>query len=228
MKLKTNQLVSSKIKTSRLFRVILINKLFGSCVTPGKERHCQTQPTYWFVILSNVHLFRCKNPDFLKWKQLMSPLQPSRFAIKKRHTIRIEASYRNIETLDWPRLKMSRFHYLIKPYILLKLRTYGGTRMLKIREMLAEFFGTDQIIRKNVNVDEAVVRGAAIRSAMLQQNAALQGTVLRDVIPLTLGIKTTSRQRRSNCPNNWRTRKRWILTGWARWRANWMRYSSGW
>lgn len=74
--------------------------------------------------------------------------------------------------------------------------------MLKIREMLAEFFGTDQIIRKNVNVDEAVVRGAAIRSAMLQQNAALQGTVLRDVIPLTLGIKTTSRQRRSNCPNN--------------------------
>lgn len=43
----------------------------------------------------------------------------------------------------------------------------GATRMQKIREMLSEFF-CPEIVRSNVNADEAIARGAAICSAIIQ------------------------------------------------------------
>ncbi len=62
----------------------------------------------------------------------------------------------------------------------------GMTRMPKVQEVAAEFFGTDPV--KGVNPDEAVALGAAIQAGVIAGD--VKDVVLLDVTPLSLGIET--------------------------------------
>ena len=62
----------------------------------------------------------------------------------------------------------------------------GQTRMPKVQEAVAEFFGKEP--RKDVNPDEAVAVGAAIQGGVLSGD--VKDVLLLDVTPLSLGIET--------------------------------------
>jgi molecular chaperone DnaK len=62
----------------------------------------------------------------------------------------------------------------------------GQTRMPKVQQAVAEFFGREP--RKDVNPDEAVAAGAAIQGAVL--GGTVKDILLLDVTPLSLGIET--------------------------------------
>jgi L1 cell adhesion molecule like protein len=67
----------------------------------------------------------------------------------------------------------------------------GSTRIPKIREILKNYFGKDPKI--SINPDEAVAYGAAVQGAVLGKvdNEKLNGLVLVDIVPLSLGIETS-------------------------------------
>ena len=62
----------------------------------------------------------------------------------------------------------------------------GQTRMPKVQEEVANFFGKEP--RRDVNPDEAVAVGAAIQGGVL--SGAVKDVLLLDVTPLSLGIET--------------------------------------
>ncbi|MFC0677893.1 molecular chaperone DnaK [Lysobacter korlensis] len=62
----------------------------------------------------------------------------------------------------------------------------GQTRMPKVQQAVAEFFGKEP--RKDVNPDEAVAIGAAIQGGVLA--GEVKDVLLLDVTPLSLGIET--------------------------------------
>ena len=62
----------------------------------------------------------------------------------------------------------------------------GQTRMPKVSQAVAEFFGKEP--RKDVNPDEAVAVGAAIQGGVLA--GSVKDVLLLDVTPLSLGIET--------------------------------------
>ena len=62
----------------------------------------------------------------------------------------------------------------------------GQTRMPKVQEEVANFFGQEP--RKDVNPDEAVAVGAAIQGGVL--SGVVKDVLLLDVTPLSLGIET--------------------------------------
>jgi len=62
----------------------------------------------------------------------------------------------------------------------------GQTRMPKVQEAVAGFFGREP--RKDVNPDEAVAVGAAIQGGVLAGD--VKDVLLLDVTPLSLGIET--------------------------------------
>ncbi|MCZ6584858.1 MAG: molecular chaperone DnaK [Gammaproteobacteria bacterium] len=62
----------------------------------------------------------------------------------------------------------------------------GQTRMPKVQEEVANFFGQEP--RKDINPDEAVAVGAAIQGGVL--SGAVKDVLLLDVTPLSLGIET--------------------------------------
>ncbi len=62
----------------------------------------------------------------------------------------------------------------------------GQTRMPKVQQAVAEFFGKEP--RKDVNPDEAVAVGAAIQGGVLAGD--VKDVLLLDVTPLSLGIET--------------------------------------
>lgn len=62
----------------------------------------------------------------------------------------------------------------------------GQTRMPKVQQAVAEFFGKDP--RKDVNPDEAVALGAAVQGGVLSGD--VKDVLLLDVTPLSLGIET--------------------------------------
>ncbi|MRH77194.1 molecular chaperone DnaK [Spiribacter sp. C176] len=62
----------------------------------------------------------------------------------------------------------------------------GQTRMPKVQEAVAEFFGKDP--RRDVNPDEAVAIGASIQGGVL--GGDVKDVLLLDVTPLSLGIET--------------------------------------
>lgn len=62
----------------------------------------------------------------------------------------------------------------------------GQTRMPKVQETVAEFFGKEP--KKDVNPDEAVALGAAIQAGVLSGD--VKDILLLDVTPLSLGIET--------------------------------------
>ncbi len=62
----------------------------------------------------------------------------------------------------------------------------GQTRMPKVQQAVADFFGKEA--RKDVNPDEAVAIGAAIQGGVLA--GTVKDVLLLDVTPLSLGIET--------------------------------------
>lgn len=62
----------------------------------------------------------------------------------------------------------------------------GMTRMPKVQEVVAKFFGKDS--HKGINPDEVVAIGAAIQGAVLA--GEIKDVLLLDVTPLSLGIET--------------------------------------
>ena len=67
----------------------------------------------------------------------------------------------------------------------------GSTRIPKIRKLLEEFFNGKQL-NCSINPDEAVAYGAAVQAAVLTsvKEEAINGILLIDVVPLSLGIET--------------------------------------
>jgi molecular chaperone DnaK (HSP70) len=69
----------------------------------------------------------------------------------------------------------------------------GSTRIPKVQEMLSSYFDGKKL-NKSVNPDEAVAYGASIQGAILTNSdntGKTRDLLLVDVIPLTLGIKTS-------------------------------------
>lgn len=67
----------------------------------------------------------------------------------------------------------------------------GSTRIPKIVELLGNYFGNDKI-RKEVHPDEAVAWGAAIQAGILStSDEKINGIVLVDIIPLSLGVEAS-------------------------------------
>ena len=71
----------------------------------------------------------------------------------------------------------------------------GSTRIPYVREIVQKFFDGKQL-RTDVNPDEAVATGAAIQAAILngQMDTTLDGLVLVDVTPLSLGIEARNNE----------------------------------
>ena len=67
----------------------------------------------------------------------------------------------------------------------------GSTRIPKIQQLLSEFFNGKEL-NKSINPDEAVAFGAAVQGAILGgvKEEKIDGMVLLDVAPLSLGLET--------------------------------------
>ncbi|KAH9304162.1 hypothetical protein KI387_008566, partial [Taxus chinensis] len=61
----------------------------------------------------------------------------------------------------------------------------GSTRIPKLQQLLADFFGKEKLCR-SINQDEAVAYGAAVQAAVLTGQRS--DVILSDVTPLSLGI----------------------------------------
>ncbi len=64
----------------------------------------------------------------------------------------------------------------------------GSTRIPAVQDAVKSFIGKEPF--KGINPDECVALGAAIQGGVLSQDANLNGVVLLDVTPLSLGIET--------------------------------------
>ncbi|XP_061187693.1 heat shock 70 kDa protein 1B-like [Saccostrea echinata] len=67
----------------------------------------------------------------------------------------------------------------------------GSTRIPQIQKMLQDFMGVE-VLKRSVNIDEAVAYGAACQAAILvgDRGESLEDIVLVDVAPYSLGIET--------------------------------------
>lgn len=75
----------------------------------------------------------------------------------------------------------------LKPSDLDEVLLVGGmTRMPRVRDLVAKFFGKEP--NKGVNADEAVAMGAAIQGGVLRGD--VKDILLLDVTPLSLGLET--------------------------------------
>jgi molecular chaperone HscC len=65
----------------------------------------------------------------------------------------------------------------------------GASQMPMFRRLIARLFRRLPVYQ--VNPEEVVARGAAVRAGMLERGAGLEETVMTDVAPFTLGIETS-------------------------------------
>lgn len=76
---------------------------------------------------------------------------------------------------------------LVKHQIHKILVTGGSTHIPKIQQELKDFFNR-KLLNKTFSSEEAVVYGAAINAAILEN--AIQDLLLMDITPLSLGLET--------------------------------------
>ena len=79
----------------------------------------------------------------------------------------------------------------------------GSTRIPKVQKLLSDFFNGKDLC-KSINPDEAVAYGAAVQAAILtgDTSRALEGIVLVDVVPLSIGIETSGKVMTVMIPRN--------------------------
>jgi L1 cell adhesion molecule like protein len=79
----------------------------------------------------------------------------------------------------------------------------GSTRIIKVQELIQEFFNGKEPCR-SINPDEAVAYGAAVQGAILsgEQHETVQSLLLLDVTPLSLGIETAGGVMTNLIPRN--------------------------
>uniref|UniRef100_A0A6C0HPM9 Uncharacterized protein n=1 Tax=viral metagenome TaxID=1070528 RepID=A0A6C0HPM9_9ZZZZ len=79
----------------------------------------------------------------------------------------------------------------------------GSTRIPKVQKLLSDFFNGKDLC-KSINPDEAVAYGAAVQAAILtgDTSKALEGIVLVDVAPLSIGIETSGKVMTVMIPRN--------------------------
>ncbi|CAJ0633798.1 732_t:CDS:2 [Entrophospora sp. SA101] len=77
----------------------------------------------------------------------------------------------------------------------------GSTRILKVQQLLKEFFDGKKVI-KTINPDEAVAYGAAIQGGILSGAEKVKNIILVNVCPLTLGIEITNNVMIAVIPRN--------------------------
>ncbi|CAJ2666206.1 unnamed protein product [Trifolium pratense] len=67
----------------------------------------------------------------------------------------------------------------------------GSTRIVKVQQLLSDFFEGKHLC-KRINADEAVAHGAAVHASILSGEISekVQDLLIRDVIPLSLGLAT--------------------------------------
>jgi len=66
----------------------------------------------------------------------------------------------------------------------------GSTRIVKVQQMVSDFFG-GKVLCKSINADEAVAYGAAVHASILsgEFSEKVQDLLLTEVIPLSLGLE---------------------------------------
>ena len=79
----------------------------------------------------------------------------------------------------------------------------GSTRIPKVQKLLSDFFNGKELC-KSINPDEAVAYGAAVQAAILtgDTSKALEGIVLVDVAPLSIGLETSGNVMTVMIPRN--------------------------
>ncbi len=65
----------------------------------------------------------------------------------------------------------------------------GATRMPLVRQLIAEWSGTEP--KDHVDPDQVVALGAAIQAALIDDDKAVEDLVMTDVCPFTLGVEIT-------------------------------------
>ncbi|GAU18500.1 hypothetical protein TSUD_90410 [Trifolium subterraneum] len=67
----------------------------------------------------------------------------------------------------------------------------GSSRIVKVQQLLSDFF-EGKVLCKSINADEAVAHGAAVHASILsgEFSEKVQDLLLREVIPLSLGLET--------------------------------------
>ncbi|GBG91677.1 hypothetical protein CBR_g53490 [Chara braunii] len=83
----------------------------------------------------------------------------------------------------------------------------GSTRIPRIRQMLAQFFGRPTIIADPVDADESVAYGAAVMAGMLTYSDAHRSQYslpvsVQEVTPLSIGVRSTLDQMNVLIPRN--------------------------
>lgn len=173
------------------------------------------------LVLHCLKEFKNENKDidtdaFIKNKKVLSKLKSACETAKKNlsstntTTIEIDALYDGIDfCIDMTRAKFemlceTRFQkcmelvqdvlknaQMVKEDISDVVLIGGSTRIPKIRDMLKNYFNKDPKI--SINPDEAVAVGAAVQGAILGKvdSEKLNGLVLVDIVPLSLGIETS-------------------------------------
>jgi L1 cell adhesion molecule like protein len=179
---KINSLTESQV-TQLLKDIRAQRRLKSSCETA--KRTLSTSLTSTIYIDSFFTYNDCNNENTIS-KDLNITISRSKFE---------ELCQENFKRCIIPLEQALKDSKLSKSEIDEVIMIGGSTRIPYVREIVQKFFNGKQL-RVDVNPDEAVATGAAIQAAILngQMDITLDGLVLVDVTPLSLGIEARNNE----------------------------------